>query len=74
MEKQESRPIGRAVEPGPRQEGIRLKLIQIVDGDLAFEAKLREMIWHSYGEADRPFGPTEEGMFMWLEHQQLLDS
>ncbi len=74
MEKRESRPIDHAVEPGPHQQGIRLKLIQIADGDLAFEAKLREMIWHSYCEADRPFGPTEEGMFTWLEQEQLLDS
>ncbi len=70
MKKQESSPV----DPEPRQEGIRLKLIQIADGDLAFEAKLREMIWHSYCEADRPFGPTEEGMFTWLEQEQLLDS
>ncbi len=74
MEKHKSRPIDRVVNPGPRQDDIRLKLIQIADGDLAFGAKLREMIWHSYCEADRPFGPTEAGMFTWLEQEQLLDS
>ena len=51
-------------------ENIRLKFVQIAGGDAAFGAKLREIAWHSYCEADRPFGPTEEGMFLWLEHQQ----
>lgn len=74
MEKQKSRSLGRIVEPRRQQEDLRLKLIQVSGGDSAFAAKLREMIWHSYCEADRPFGPTEEDMFRWLEHQQLLDS
>lgn len=74
MDKRQARRFDRPTEPRASREDVRLKLIQVAGGDPAFEAKLREMIWHSYCEADRPFGSTEEGMFRWLEEQQLLDS
>ena len=70
MEREASRRLRKAAASKPPSEDIRLHLIQVAGGDPAFEAKLREMIWHAYCEADRPFGPTEDGMFVWLEQQQ----
>ncbi|MFQ5568723.1 MAG: hypothetical protein ACE5G0_03550 [Rhodothermales bacterium] len=72
MKKQESWPYRRMIRPRASSENIRLKFIQIAGGDAAFGEKLLEMAWQSYCEADRPFGPTEEGMFLWLEHQQQV--
>ncbi len=69
MERQASR-RRRAAAPKPAREDIRLQLIQIAGGDPAYEAKLREMIWQAYCEADRPYGPTEDDMFAWLEDEQ----
>ena len=70
MEREASRRLRNAAASKPHDQDIRLQLIQVAGGDPAFEAKLREMIWHAYCEADRPFGPTEDGMFVWLEQQQ----
>ena len=70
MEKQKIRPKRRATAPDTPHTPLRLKLLQIAGGDAAFEAKLREMIWQEYCDAEWPYGPTEEGMFLWLEHQQ----
>ena len=70
METEASRRFKDVAASKPPNQDIRLRLIQVAGGDPAFEAKLREMTWHVYSEADRPFGATEEGMFIWLEHQQ----
>ncbi len=70
MEREASRRLRDAAASKPRDKDIRLHLIQVASGDPAFEAKLREMIWHAYCEADRPFGPTEDGMFVWLAQQK----
>jgi len=31
---------------------------------------LRRMLWHAYQSANCPFGSSEEGMFIWWEHEQ----
>lgn len=72
MDKQTSGWLSKAVPTPSHKANIRLQLIQIADGDVAFEAKMREMIWHAYCEADRPCGPSEEDMFTWLEQQQAF--
>ncbi len=46
------------------------RLLQTAGGDPALFAGLRAMIWDAYSEADYPFGPSEEGMCLWWEHQQ----
>ena len=70
MERYASRRLRGAAGSRLPKEDLRLRLIQVAGGNLAFEAKLREMIWHAYCEADRPYGPGEEGMFAWLAQQQ----
>ena len=70
MERQASRRFREAAGSRPCKEDLRLQLIQVAGGDPAFEARLREMIWHAYCEADRPYGPTEDGMFAWLAQQK----
>ena len=55
-------------------QDLSLRLIQLAGGDPAYEASLRQMIWHAYCDAGRPMGPTEAGMMDWLAQQQPLGS
>ena len=48
---------------------MQLRIIEVAGGDLAFAEMLRGMIWQEYCDAEHPFGPTEEGMFLWYERQ-----
>lgn len=49
---------------------VRLSILQLADGDLAFADALRTMMWDAYCRAGRPFGPEEEGMWTWWLHGQ----
>lgn len=48
---------------------MRLKVVEAAGGDPHFAEALRGMIWQEYCKAGQPFGPSEEGMFRWLERQ-----
>lgn len=48
---------------------VGLKVIEVAGGDPHFAEALRGMIWQEYGEAGQPFGPSEEGIFLWMRHQ-----
>ncbi len=48
---------------------VGLKVIETSGGDPHFAEALRGMIWQEYCEAGQPFGPSEEGMFLWVGGQ-----
>jgi hypothetical protein len=55
-------------------EGSRLdltpRILQLADGDKAFAAQIREMMWGEYCREGAPFGHSEEGMMVWW-HEEL---
>jgi len=40
-------------------------ILRLADGDPAFAARIREMMWGEYRAAGAPLGLSEEGMFVW---------
>ncbi|HMB92832.1 MAG TPA: hypothetical protein VKP65_18425 [Rhodothermales bacterium] len=49
---------------------MRTKIVQVSGGNAAFGDMMRHMMWTSYCDAGQPFGASEEGMYIWIEHQQ----
>ncbi len=41
------------------------RILRLADGDLAFAAQIREMMWGEYCDAGAPLGRSEEGMMVW---------
>ncbi|MDT7858230.1 hypothetical protein RQM47_16395 [Rubrivirga sp. S365] len=46
----------------------RLRVLEVADGDPAFAAALRGMMWDAYVRAGRPLGPSEDDMFTWWSY------
>lgn len=69
MNHQPSNDEGEMIQESAHDHAMGLKLLQIAGGDVAFADKLREMFWQEYGEADYPYGASEEGLFRWMEDQ-----
>lgn len=55
--------------PAPLPD-VRLRVLQVADGDEAYAAALRGMMWDAYVQAGRPFGPKEDAMFAWWSYGQ----
>jgi|GEM_PF-2480164 len=51
-------------------ERVQRQIVQVSGGDLSTGQMLRRMLWHAYQSANCPFGSSEEGMFIWWEHEQ----
>lgn len=47
---------------------LKVRLLRVAGGDPMLAGQLRAAIWQEYCAADRPFGPSEEGMLLWLAH------
>ena len=69
MNHQRSNDEGEMIQASAHENMMGLKLLQIAGGDAAFAHKLREMFWQEYGDADYPYGASEEGLFRWMEDQ-----
>ena len=69
MENRSSRHSSDITGTDASSSDVRLKVIRVAGGDLQFAETLRGMIWQEYCEAGQPFGPSEEAMFLWMEHQ-----
>lgn len=67
MKNPASTPFRAAVQPSSRS--LPLRILQVAGGDHAFALQIREMMWQAYCDVDCPFGPSEEGMFLWFEHE-----
>ena len=52
---------------------VGLKVIEAAGGDPHFAEALRGMIWQEYCEVGQPFGPSEEGMFLWMGRQSQVE-
>ena len=52
---------------------VRLKVVEVAGGDPHFAEALSGMIWQEYCEAGQPFGPSEEGMFLWMGCQLQVE-
>jgi hypothetical protein len=55
----------------PDPHPMRLRVIELADGDAGMSTQIRMMMWDTYSTAGSPLGPTEEGMFEWWEYDQL---
>ena len=44
---------------------IASRILRLADGDLAFAAQIRAMMWGEYCAAGAPFGHSEDGMMVW---------
>ena len=69
MEDRSSRSSSNITNTSTDSRDVRLKVVQVAGGDPHFAEALRGMMWQEYCEAGQPFGPSEEGMFLWMEHQ-----
>jgi hypothetical protein len=49
---------------------VQRQVLQVSGGDRGMGDALRRMLWHAYQSANCPFGSSEEGMFIWWEHEQ----
>jgi len=49
---------------------VQRQVLQVSGGDRGMRDALRRMLWHAYQSANCPFGSSEEGMFIWWEHEQ----
>lgn len=49
---------------------LRMQLLKVADGDPGLADGLRAAMWQEYCTANRPFGPSEEGMLIWLAHER----
>lgn len=49
-------------------EQLRMQLLKAAGGDPALADGLRTAGWQEYCAADRPLGPSEKGMLLWLVH------
>ena len=54
----------------PSPTDLRLSVIRAADGDPALADALRRILWDDYCAAGRPYGPDEEGLWMWCAHGQ----
>lgn len=70
MDKQKESSFVNRINARPRSRDTANKIIQVAGGNAAFGDMLRQMMWTSYCDAGQPFGATEEGMYIWIEHQQ----
>lgn len=41
------------------------RILRLADGDSAFAAQIRAMMWGEYCSAGTPLGHSEEGMMVW---------
>lgn len=49
------------------------RILRLADGDPAFAAHIRGMMWDEYRRAGAPLGHSEEGMTVWWsEHLDAL--
>lgn len=51
---------------------LTLRILQLADGDKAFAAQIREMMWGEYCDAGAPLGHSEDGMMVWW-HEEMGD-
>lgn len=56
--------------PSSARERVQRQLLQVSGADRGVGGALRRMLWHAYQSANCPFGSSEEGMFIWWEHEQ----
>jgi hypothetical protein len=45
------------------------RILRIADGDPAFAAHIRSMMWGEYCDSGAPLGRSEEGMMVWWNEQ-----
>ncbi len=70
MQRHTSSPVAPALNPLKVSTQLRLKLMEVAEGDLTTAQMLQSMLWQAYSEADCPFGPEEDGMFLWWAYEQ----
>lgn len=70
MEKQQDTPFAHRISARPHSRDMATRVIQVAGGDAPFADMMRQMIWESYCDAGQPFGATEDGMYIWIAHQQ----
>ena len=44
---------------------VTSRILRLADGDAAFAAQIRGMLWAEYGAVGAPLGLTEDGMMVW---------
>ncbi len=49
---------------------MQQQILQVAGGDPSVAQMLRGMLWDAYLHANCPFGSSEEGLFIWWEHQK----
>ncbi|MDT0632905.1 hypothetical protein RQM47_12445 [Rubrivirga sp. S365] len=49
---------------------VRLRVLQVADGDEVYADALRTMMWDAYAEAGRPLGASEDAMWLWWSYGQ----
>jgi hypothetical protein len=64
------KPVSNVTPDAVSDNGLALKIIQLAGGDPVFAARIREMMWREYCDADCPFGSSEKGMMIWWSHAQ----
>ena len=45
------------------------QVLRLADGDPAFAAQIRSMMWGEYRDAGAPMGHSESGMMVWWDEQ-----
>ncbi len=45
------------------------RLLRLADGDSAFTAQIRTMMWSEYCDVGAPLGRSEEGMLAWWDRE-----
>ena len=73
MKDRSPRPSNGIANTNVKAGDVGLKIIEMAGGDPHFAEALRGMIWQEYCEAGQPFGPSEEGMFLWMERQLQVE-
>jgi len=63
-------PTSASPRPSSASERVQRQVLQVSGSDRGLGDALRRMLWHAYQAANCPFGSSEEGMFIWWEHEQ----
>lgn len=45
------------------------RILRLADGDPAFAAQIRHMMWTEYCDSGAPHGRSEDGMMVWWSEQ-----
>ncbi len=45
------------------------RILRLTDGEPAYTAQIRTMLWSEYCDAGAPLGRTEEGMLVWWDRR-----